>query len=241
VREAGAPVYYQIYKELKRRIGKGVYSKKLPTEKELCGEFKVSRLTLRRALDELKRESVIESSKGRGTFIVEEKHEESISTLTGFTEEAARDNRKAKSIVLKDGLIVPPVEIAELFGIPVDGMVVLLQRVRYLDDEPYGIERAYLNPLADIRILNIVNRDMSEESLYAILKNEFSIVLDHAQENIEVCRLSREEAKHLKVKEDSYAISRERQTFTNKNLCVEVVRSVYRGDRYRLKVVRRVE
>lgn len=142
---------------------------------------------------------------------------------------------------MKDGLIVPPVEIAELFGIPVDGMVVLLQRVRYLDDEPYGIERAYLNPLADIRILNIVNRDMSEESLYAILKNEFSIVLDHAQENIEVCRLSREEAKHLKVKEDSYAISRERQTFTNKNLCVEVVRSVYRGDRYRLKVVRRVE
>lgn len=239
--EAGAPVYYRIYKELKRRIGKGVYSKRLPTEKELCNEFNVSRLTLRRALDELKRESVIESAKGRGTFIVDEKREESISSLTGFTEEAARDKQRARSVVLSDGLMVPPEEIAKLFGIPDDAMVVLLERVRYLNDEPYGIERAYLNPLADIRILNIVNRDMSEASLYNILKNELSLVLDHALENIEVCRLTKEEAKHLKVNENSYGIRRERQTFTDKNICVEVVRSVYRGDRYRLKVVRRVE
>jgi len=143
--------------------------------------------------------------------------------------------------VLSVGLVVPPDEIAKNFGIPADGMVVFLHRVRYLNDEPYGIEMAYLNPLADIRILNIVSRDMSVESLYAILKNELSLVLDHAQENIEVCRLSKEEAFHLSVEEGSYGIARERQTFTNRNLCVEVVRSVYRGDRYRLKVVRRVE
>ncbi|MBN2220144.1 MAG: GntR family transcriptional regulator [Kosmotogaceae bacterium] len=241
MREAGAPVYYRIYKELKRRIGKGVYSKRLPTEKELCNEFNVSRLTLRRALDELKRESVIESSKGRGTFVVDEKREESISSLTGFTEEAVRDKQRARSVVLSDGLVVPPEEIAKLFGIPEDAMVVLLERVRYLNDEPYGIERAYLNPLTDIRILNIVNRDMSEASLYDILKNELSLSLDHALENIEVCRLTKEEAKHLKVNENSYGIRRERQTFTDKSICVEVVRSVYRGDRYRLKVVRRVE
>lgn len=241
MRETGTPVYYRIYKELKRRISKGVYSKKIPTEKELCNEFSVSRLTLRRALDELKREYVIESSKGRGTFVVEQKHEESISSLTGFTEEAAREKLRASSVVLSVGLVVPPDEIAKSFGVPADGMVVFLHRVRYLNDEPYGIEMAYLNPLADIRILNIVSRDMSVESLYAILKNELSLVLDHAQENIEVCRLSKEEACHLHVEEGSYGIARERQTFTNKNLCVEIVRSVYRGDRYRLKVVRRVE
>ncbi|HAA86438.1 MAG TPA: GntR family transcriptional regulator, partial [Kosmotogaceae bacterium] len=37
----------------------GVHSERLPTEEQLCSEFKVSRSTLRRALDELKRELVI--------------------------------------------------------------------------------------------------------------------------------------------------------------------------------------
>ncbi len=241
MKEVSVPVYYRIYKELKQRIARGTYPVKLPTEKKLCDEFNVSRLTLRRALEELKRESIIEASKGRGTFVLEEKREEKIGTLTGFTEEAKRDGRKATSLVLKNTIVAPEEDVAGLFEIPSGGMVVALERVRYLDEEPYGIERAFLNPMVDIRILNVVQRDMSKESLYYILKSELGIVLDHAQETIEVCRMSRDEARHLQVKEGSYAITRERHTYTDHGFCVEIVKSVYRGDRYRLKVVRRVE
>lgn len=241
MKEVAVPIYYSIYKELKNRIGKGVYESKLPTEKMLCAEFDVSRLTLRRALDELKRESLVQASKGRGTFVVSVKREEKIGSLTGFTEEAVRDGRKPTSVVVKNKLIKAPESVLELFKMPIDSMVVSLERVRFLDGEPYGIERAHLNPMVDIRILNIVQKDMARESLYWMLRHEFDTVLDHAEETIEVCRLSREEAKNLQVKEGSHAIARERCTYTDKGLCIEVVKSVYRGDRYRLKMVRRVE
>ncbi len=241
MKEVVVPIYYRIYRELKERISRGLYSGKLPTEKELCAEFEVSRLTLRRALDELKRELLIESSKGRGTFVLRQKREESIGSLTGFTEEASRDGRAAESIVLENRIATPPEDIAELFKMPRNGMVVLLNRVRYLDGEPYGLERAFINPIVDIRVLNIVEKDMSRESLYSILKDELQIVLGFAQESIEVCKITKEDAKHLKVSEETYGILRDRHTYTSSELCVEVVRSVYRGDRYKLKVVRRVE
>jgi len=201
----------------------------------------VSRSTLRRALDELKRELVIESRRGSGTYVCSRKREESIGSLTGFTEEALRDGKRATSRVITNAIISPPEAIKAFFDIPYGAMIVCLKRVRYLNNEPYAIEEAFLNPAVDIRVLGVVEEDMSKDSLYAFLKNDLGILLDYAQETIEVCQLSREQARLLRLAEGALAIMRERFTYTNKDLCIEVVRSIYRGDRYKLKVTRRVQ
>ncbi|AKI98287.1 GntR family transcriptional regulator [Kosmotoga pacifica] len=238
-KEHGVPAYISIYRTLKARIEDGTYSKKLPTEKELCEEFEVSRLTVRRALDELKRERLLISKKGKGTFVTEKKREEQLSTLAGFTEEAISEGHTTKSLVLKNEIIFPPTEVMDAFGLPHKGMVVLLERVRFLDDQPMAIERSYLNPLVDIRVLNIIKMDMSNESLYRVLKEEFSIKLDHAVEIIEIAKLSEIEAKYLETNEGDYGILRHRLTYTSEGLCLEYVESIYRGDKYKLKVVRK--
>lgn len=233
------PAYISIYRTLKKRIEDGTYPKKLPTEKELCKEFEVSRLTIRRALDELKRERLLVSRKGKGTFVEERKREEQLSTLAGFTEEAVSEGHKAKSIVLKNEILFPPPEVMDAFKLPHKGMVVLLERVRFLDDQPMAIEKCYLNPLVDIRVLNIIKMDMSNESLYRVLKEEFGIRFDHAVEIIEIARLTKSEAEHLGVDEGTYGILRHRLTYTADGACLEYVESIYRGDKYKLKVVRK--
>ena len=241
MRETSVAVYYQIYRDLKEQIERGVYSEKLPTEEQLCSDFKVSRSTLRRALDELKRELIIESRRGSGTYVCSRKREESIVSLTGFTEEALRDGKKATSRVIANTIVSPPEAITALFDIPSGAMVVCLKRVRYLDNEPYAIEEAFLNPAVDIRVLGVVEKNMSRDSLYTFLKNDLGILLNYAQETIEVCQMSREQARLLRLAEGALAIMRERFTYTDKDLCIEVVRSIYRGDRYKLRVTRRIQ
>ncbi|MDK2954315.1 MAG: GntR family transcriptional regulator, N-acetylglucosamine utilization regulator [Kosmotoga sp.] len=238
VPETNPPAYLTIYKTLKDRIIKGVYTEQIPTEKELCKEFKVSRLTIRRALDELKREKLLIAKKGKGTFVAEQKVEEKLSSLAGFSEEAISEGHQVHSLVLTNKIILPPPDVMDVFGLPHKGMAVLLERVRYLDNQPMAIERSYLNPLVDIRLLSIIQRDMSKESLYRILREEFELKLDHAVEIIEIAKLSEKEAKYLDTKEGSYGILRHRYTYTQDNRCLEYVESIYRGDKYKLKVIR---
>ncbi|HOT31396.1 MAG TPA: GntR family transcriptional regulator [Petrotogaceae bacterium] len=233
------PIYYKIYQILKARIEKNEYKEKLPTENELCQEFNVSRLTMRNALQELKRERILSSHKGRGTYIIQKKREEEISSLAGLSEEASQEGRKVSSLVLHNALISPPSYVFEKFEMPTKGMVLLIERVRYLDDEPYGIEKCYLNPLVDIRILSLVERDFSRLSIYKTLKEEFDIKFEYAQEIIEIARLSQSELRMLDMKDMNYGLLRHRYTYVTHSKCIEYVESIYRGDKYKLKLVRR--
>lgn len=241
MREAPVPLHYQIYLKLRENIENGIYKRgdQLPTEKEICEMFNVSRTTVRRALEELKREGIIERIKGKGTFITLDKKEEQLSNLTGFSEEAKLMGMETHSKVITNKLTRIPLEAKEVFDMPDEGMVVLLKRIRFLDNEPYAVEWAYLNPNADIRVLNILERNMEKESLYGILKDEFEISLSYAEEIMELIKIDGENARYLNQDDGECAILRRRYTYTADGKCIEYVLSIYRGDKYKFKVVRR--
>lgn len=69
--EAPTPRYYQVYAAIQRWIREGVYvpAQRIPTEAQLCSTFSVSRITVRRSLDELEREGWLSRQQGRGTFV----------------------------------------------------------------------------------------------------------------------------------------------------------------------------
>jgi GntR family transcriptional regulator len=240
--ETPIPLYYKLYVDLKGSLNSGKYQKgdKLPTEKELCQNYGISRLTVRRAMDELRREGFIERLKGKGTFVTGSKREEQLAILTGFTDEARKRGSETRSVVLENKLVRVPADAVELFDIPADAMVVLLKRVRFLEGEPYAIEEAYLNVGADIRFLNITQRDMEKESLYGILRKEFSINISYAEEEMELTRLKKEEARFLRQDQDECAIMRKRFTYTKSDICIEYVISLYRADKSKFRIVRRI-
>jgi len=240
--ETPIPLYYKLYIDLKESLNSGKYQKgdKLPTEKELCQNYGISRLTVRRAMDELRREGFIERLKGKGTFVTGSKREEQLAILTGFTDEARKRGSETRSVVLENKLVRVPADAVELFDIPADAMVVLLKRVRFLEGEPYAIEEAYLNVGADIRFLNITQRDMEKESLYGILRKEFNINISYAEEEMELTRLKKEEARFLRQDQEECAIMRKRFTYTKSDICIEYVISLYRADKSKFRIVRRI-
>ncbi|WP_041076015.1 GntR family transcriptional regulator [Thermotoga caldifontis] len=243
VEEYPVPLYYRVYRELKRRISEGEYKPgdRIPPEIELVKAFGVSRLTIRRALEELKSEGLISRHKGKGTFIVGKKEEESMNVLKGFTDKAKEEGLNVRSHVLENRLVEIPPELCQVFGLEQGAMVVLLRRVRFLNDEPVAIEAAYLNPAVDVRILSILKKDMSKESLYEFLRSELKIPLIRALEELELTHVSSSDAKHLGLQPGACALLRKRYTYTSNGKCVEFVRSIYRGDKYRFKMELRSE
>ena len=232
------PLYYKIYTELRKRTINNYYSDgKLPPEMDLCKEFNASRITIRNALEQLRREGLIYREKGSGTFIKKFESEEQLTKLTGFTDEMK--GKKISSVVLENKLVPVPIEAQERFELPDGALVILLKRIRLIDDKPIAIESAYLNPSIDLRPLNILQKDMSKESLYRYIQSELNISLSYAEEILEMTHVSKEEAHLLTIKPGDCGILRKRYTYTSENKCIEYVLSLYRGDEYKFRVIRR--
>src|SRR5690348_2327707 len=68
---SAVPLYYQVANVLQVRIFSGTIPPGglLGTEKDLAAEFGVSRITIRKAIDVLRRDGLLEAERGRGTFV----------------------------------------------------------------------------------------------------------------------------------------------------------------------------
>ena len=105
-----APLYQQIYDEIKDAIEKGVYAPKerIPSELELAEQYEVSRITVRRAVEELCSDGYLVKQQGRGTFVSTPhiNRQFHASTLQTFTALCAGNGMKAGAHVI-DRQIVP--------------------------------------------------------------------------------------------------------------------------------------
>uniref|UniRef100_A0A7V3REB9 GntR family transcriptional regulator n=1 Tax=Mesoaciditoga lauensis TaxID=1495039 RepID=A0A7V3REB9_9BACT len=237
-RKNPVPVYHQIYRIMKEEIEKGVFQSGdyLPSEEELAKIYDVSRLTLRQALRKLCEEGIIEKKKGKRSKIVQIKNVENLSELKGFTQDAILSGHSASSIVLANKLVDLPDEVGETFKIPKESKVILLNRLRLLDNIPYAIEWAYINIAIDVRMLNLLETDMSASSLYEFFRKNIGLKLEYADETLEVVMAGVENAKLLGIQTGSCLLFRKRFTYSSTGKCVEYVQSYYRGDRYKFNV-----
>lgn len=143
------PLYQQIVDEIKYEIDSGLYGPgdRLPTEQELSARFSVSRLTVRRAMDELCDGGYLIRRQGSGTFVsvvskVHRRHLPNGKTLS-FTDICAEQGLVAGAKLLKK-LIIPASSVErEFFGLPEGSMLIYIQRLRTANDQPIYEENCF--------------------------------------------------------------------------------------------------
>ncbi|MBI3962513.1 MAG: GntR family transcriptional regulator, partial [Deinococcus sp.] len=88
-RDSVIPLYYQLKELLRERIEAGEWEpgNQIPTEEELCERYKVSRITVREAIQGLVSEGLLYRQQGRGTFVAKAKIQQGLQRLTSFTED----------------------------------------------------------------------------------------------------------------------------------------------------------
>lgn len=231
-RNSSIPIYEQIYQNLlekikREEIGSGDL---FPSERDLAEKFKVSRMTVRQALNTLKQEGLIYHERGIGAFVSQRKLDIHTRNLVGFTEEMQELGLKPSSRLLLAQLEKSDETISRELGIENGEEVFHLQRLRLADDLPMAFENAYLPAK---QYPNLSDFRLEEKSLYDVLKKEYGVRMSHAEEILEAVIFDKEMAKILSVKQNSPALLVHRIVFSDSNLPIESVKTFYRADRYR--------
>ncbi len=226
------PIYFRIEQAILEQIQQGLLKpgQQLPTETELAQQYQVSRITAKRALDELVRQGRAFRQQGRGTFVAQT-HIRDISGFGSFSEDIKSRGLMPGSKVLQFEEIEPDAEISERLSLSEGEHVYMLKRLRLANDEPVAIETAYLpRRLCE----GLINEALNNHSLYGMLKEKYKIVPTWADAEIEARAVTKQEAILLKMKAGQPVLSARRVTFSANYDVIELVFSVYNGDRFTL-------
>lgn len=179
-----------IFDKVKEQIRK-VYittdrkSELLPSERDLAQEFSVSRPTIRKALASLEDEGIISKNEGRGYLVkpASEKYvDHELDSFIGFFQDAVQQGKKISSKIIQQTIIPADSTISECLEIDQNTLVLVLERIRYIDDYPTCIAKSCI-PLSVLP--EIVEHDFAKESLFSVLESR-GIRLAYAKRSIEV-------------------------------------------------------
>jgi GntR family transcriptional regulator len=219
------PVYLRLASTLRGLIELGDLKggDALPSERDLAQAAGLSRVTVRKALEVLGDEGLIERRQGAGSFVTRQ-IEQPASVLIGFTDDMRRRGALAASRVIQQSIGLPdPSEILKL-GLSPSDRVLRLSRVRLSDGEPLAIEHAVVpaGALGDAEV---------GASLYGALKAQGNMPV-RALQRVQAGIATPAEATLLNLTPGSPVLRIERRSFLANGRPIEVTVSAYRGDRY---------
>jgi len=225
------PFYAQIADRIRAKVQGGDWlpGEQIPPETELCEQYQVSRITVRRAIAELVQEGFLVRYAGRGTFVAEPRLEHRISHLTSFTQDMEGRGMRPGARVLKFEVLDPPPNLHWAFAPRAVKKVILLRRLRLADGEPVALENSYL--LWDL-CAPLLEDDLRDASLYAALIRKCKIIPSRAIQQWTAIACPKEEARLLGIAKGQPVLHIYRTTFSQDDLPFEWVESYYRGDKY---------
>lgn len=236
-KESSIPLHIQLSSIIKEMID----SKELREgnliipERELCTIQNVSRMTVNKAIMSLVSEGILYRIQGKGTFVANKKEKYQFSKLKGFTQVMKEKGVNIKTEVLSFEKIAPSEIIREKLQINSNTInVYKISRLRYIENEPFGIEIAYISE----NMCNNLTQDMVDnKSLYSVLQNHYNYIIKKANQMIEPIILSKEESEILKVEENSLALKIHRNSYEERGCPLEYTISIFRSDKYQYEIV----
>jgi len=186
------------YKKIKTYILEGIashgFTDELPSENRLADFFSVSRMTARKAMDELEREGHITRINGKGSFVKRKKHYSGFFRVRPFKQWAKDINVELTTEILDAGVVETPANISHLLGLP--EQVILIRRLDYFDDLPV---RYAVHHLRTDMVAGILMDDLSTESIHDLVANKYRIDITTITQDLNAIGLSGEAADLFRV------------------------------------------
>lgn len=228
------PLYLQVKNEIMKEIKEKKLgdNTRLHSEREYVDKFNISRLTIRKAIEELQREGYIIRIPGKGTFYTDIGNKSEFTHVISFTKDAKNRNLKSSSKLLFFDLINSPDSIKKKLKIAKNDKLFRIKRIRYADNIPIAIQDSYI---IYNNCPNLNDYDLEKNSLYEILENKFKLELAYAK-NILSTRISKiDEMKLFGIKKNIAVFILKQTTYLKRGTPIEYVESIFRGDKYYFK------
>ncbi len=199
----------------------------LPTEDALIARFGVSRITVRRAIQNLVSRGLVEIRRGKGTFVAAPKITQELTELSGFVEDMHALGRKPTARVIGKEIVTADATVASQLGLTQGDGVVRIRRVRLADDIPLSFDETFL-PLEIGK--KIMTNNLKAEPIFSLLERKYGIPLIEAEYKLDAVAAETEVAAALRVKQFSPIFRIERTSYSTGGRPVDYERLHYRGD-----------
>ncbi|MCM3731137.1 GntR family transcriptional regulator [Fictibacillus nanhaiensis] len=227
------PLYYQIEEAIKQKIDKGEWESgsMISSEREFAEKYEVSRMTVRQAINNLVNDGYLTRRKGKGTFVSGKKIEQKLLGLTSFTEDMKARGYKPASKLVSFQTIKANHQLAKALEILQNEEVYEIKRVRLANEVPMAIETT----VVPVKLIDLKEIHIKEGSLYSQVENA-GYYIDFANQSLEASIAREAESEILEIAKGAPVLLIQRQTYLTTGKPLEVVHSVYRGDRYKFMI-----
>ena len=229
-KKKGKPLYIQLknflLKDIKENFKAGEI---IPPEPQLEKLYNVSRITVRKAIEELEREKIVKKKQGKGTFVLDQKILYDANKIGSLTQRLSKQNHKLETSSIEFQIIEEEHYVKELLACE---KLLCIKRIRLLNNVPFASMRNYL----DFSKVPNLEEKFNIESLYTFLKSEYGIEFIHADETVEAYAPSKEEAMKLNIKDSTPLLYLQRLSFDKNNNPIEYSDIRIRADMYKHKI-----
>lgn len=195
------PKYEWVHQDLIKLIQNGTYApgNELPSETDLIAKYNVSRITIRRALDELYLENYIEKKQGKRACVKKHSKIQALDGISSYTEEIIQQGMVPSRKVISSGLQLSMEDVQDLLNLDKADPVYFLERIIYADRKPLCYTTTIL-PYQFFR--DIEAYDFSSRSLYNVIENIYNIKITTSSLKLKAVPANEKVAGYLKVSEN---------------------------------------
>lgn len=203
----------------------------LPDQNALAKEFKVNRLTVKKALDILASEGLIYKQSGLGTYVrgkipfVDKEKDVAIDDFKEPCQEFVPN--RVKSDVLMFDVQLPDERIQKNLNIKRIDPVYEIKRVRMVDGEPIALEHTYM----PVKLVPELTKEICEKSIYAYLHDELGFTLGNAFRKFSALGADDEDVKVLNVEKGSPILEVEQVVWLTNGKSIEYSTSHVPGNK----------
>lgn len=232
--------YRMVAQDLAQKIQSGIYpgGSQLPLETDLCEAYQVSRITVKKATDQLVQLGLITKRRGAGSFVKDMSDIKEASAaiieqvqFTGFTRQFA--GRNISTEVNKFVVVPATGEVAEKMRLTEDDLVYYTCRTRLVDGEPYVVEYTYM----PVEVIPGINRRVLNGSIYSHILDTLHLKPQSAHRSIRALLPTEPEKKYFRTEEPMAILEIEQIAYLDDGRIFEFSKSHQRGDKYAFRCV----
>lgn len=231
-----SPMYQQIYEDIKASIESGEYGagQKIPSEQELCVEFGASRITVRRAIEDLCNNGFLIKKQGVGTFVSKTRFSRQLRRsghgLISFTELCREQGLKPGAQVVGKQIVPIREDERRFFGLGKEAVLLYIQRIRTADGVPIYEENIFL-PYDEFR--SMMEYDLEDVSIFDSIESASGRrPVSNNRLTLEAVAASAEQAGLLQVPAKAPLLYMNAHFLDKDGQPIAIARQYYVGSRY---------
>jgi len=220
------PKYVKISEDIKQDISSGVlkYGEKILSEKDIMIKYGVSSTTARKSIDMLRRENLIESIQGKGSFILQTKILRSLKKVISFSENMKKQSIEPSSKLIEKTILANYTEYHKKLNLVEGEKILKIKRIKYGDGIPLLIDTRYIN----LKYCpGLENLDVNG-SLYEIYES-YKIKIVHSKQILKLTFLDEKNAKLLNCKKLDPVVYIEGTLYTEDFYPIEYEEDLWNG------------